>query len=262
MNVSSTAENVIIKHEGRIATIMLNRPNVLNALDVPTIAELLRACQVVAASDVDVVILCGMGRGFSAGGDIKSMLTDMDESKFEPIMNQISELVVTLYTMPKLVIAAIHGPTAGLGLSLALAADYVIADASSLIAMNFIGIGLIPDGGGHFFLNQRVGEVVAKQLIWEGKRMTAPEAFKLGIIDEITQQDFQETVKKKAEEWLKKPVRAMLQTKNIFTELNKATLKLTLALEKAGQIQMRKTEDHAEGIQAFLEKRSPAFIGK
>lgn len=262
MNISGSTENIVVTYEGRIATIMLNRPNVLNALDVPTIKELLHVCQVVANSNVDVVILCGMGRGFSAGGDIKSMLADLDESKFDPIMNQISELVLTLYTMPKLVLAAIHGPTSGLGLSLALAADYVLADASSLIAMNFIGIGLIPDGGGHFFLKQRVGENAAKQIIWEGKRMTADEALQIGMIDEVAQEDFQETVKKKAESWLKKPVQTMLQTKHIFTELHKATLQQVLAFEKEGQMRMRKTKDHAEGIRAFLEKRPPSFTGK
>lgn len=148
MEVKSKAESVVVKYEGRVATIMMNRPEVLNALDEPTLKELLAKLKEVAESSVHIVVLCGNGRGFSAGGDIKSMLSSNDESKFESIMNTISEIVVTLYTMPKLVISAIHGPTAGLGLSIALTADYVLADVSSIIAMNFIGIALIPDGGG------------------------------------------------------------------------------------------------------------------
>lgn len=138
---------------------------------------------------------------FSAGGDIKSMLSSNDESKFDGIMNTISEVVVTLYTMPKLVISAIHGPTAGLGLSIALTADYVMADISSIIAMNFIGIALIPDGGGHFFLQKRVGENMTKQIIWEGKKLSASEALDIGLIDEVIGEDFQTAVKQKISEW-------------------------------------------------------------
>jgi enoyl-CoA hydratase/carnithine racemase len=262
MTVSSSTDCVIVKYEGRIATVMLNRPHVLNALDEATLKELILKLKEVSESTAEVVVLCGNGRGFSAGGDIKSMLSDSDESKFLPIMDTISELVVTLYTMPKLVISAIHGPTAGLGLSLALAADYVIADTSSLIAMNFIGIALIPDGGGHFFLRNRLGESLAKQVIWEGKRMSAAEALEIGMIDEVIEHDFPQAVKQKAEEWLKKPIKAMIQTKRILCEENKAALQRVLEFEKQGQLQMRQTADHKEGIAAFLEKRPPVFQGE
>lgn len=262
MNVSSQTESVIVKYEGRMATVMLNRPQVLNALDESMLRELLDKLKEVADSKVDVVVLCGNGRGFSAGGDIKSMLSDRDESKFSPIMDMISELIITLYTMPKLVMSAIHGPTAGLGLSLALAGDYVIADASSIIAMNFINVALIPDGGGHFFLQNRVGESLAKQIIWEGQRMNAHEALGLGIIDEAVESDFQQAVKQKAEEWLQKPVRAMIETKNILCERNKPALLQVLQLEKEGQSKMRATKDHQEGIAAFLQKRSPVYGGE
>lgn len=262
MTVSSQNESVVIKYEGRIATIMLNRPQVLNAFDEDTLRELLVKCKQVSESKAEVVILCGNGRGFSAGGDIKSLLSDSDESKFLPIMDLISELVITLYTMPKLVISAIHGPTAGLGLSLALAGDYIMADASSIIAMNFIGIALIPDGGGHFFLQNRVGESLAKQIIWEGQRMNAHEALGLGMIDEAVEHDFPQAVKQRAEEWLQKPVRAMIETKHILCERNKPALLRILQMEKEGQSKMRATKDHQEGIAAFLQKRSPIYRGE
>jgi enoyl-CoA hydratase/carnithine racemase len=262
MTVSSSTDSVVVKYEGRTATVMLNRPNVLNALDETTLRELLAKLKEVAASSCDVVVLCGNGRGFSAGGDIKSMLANPDSSQFPVIMDTISEVVTALYTMPKLVISTIHGPTAGLGLSLALAADYVMADASSIIAMNFIGIALIPDGGGHFFLQNRVGESAAKQIIWEGRKMTAREALEIGVIDEVVEQDFQQAVKQKVEEWLKKPVKAMIETKQILCAVNKPALVKVLELEKEGQFKMRSTGDHAEGVQAFLEKRPPLFQGR
>ncbi len=259
MEITSKTESVVVKYEGHVATVMVNRPEVLNALDEPTLKELLQKLKEVAESSAHIVVLCGNGRGFSAGGDIKSMLSSNDESKFDGIMNTISEVVVTLYTMPKLVISAIHGPTAGLGLSIALTADYVMADISSVIAMNFIGIALIPDGGGHFFLQKRVGENMTKQIIWEGKKLSATEALDIGLIDEVIGEDFQTAVKQKINEWSQKPIKAMIQTKQILCEVNRSNLEQTLQLEKRGQYAMRQTADHKEGIAAFLEKRLPSI---
>ena len=97
-------------------------------------------------------------------------------------------MIISLYTMPKLTIAAIEGPAAGLGLSIALAADYIIGKKESKLAMNFIGIGLVPDGGSHFLLKKTAWRNKAKQLIWDGKVLDPTEAFQIGIIDEVSDQ--------------------------------------------------------------------------
>ncbi|QOR67400.1 enoyl-CoA hydratase [Cytobacillus suaedae] len=254
---------VLLNVEGRVATLVLNRPEVLNAMDVPMLGEIVEKLKGLATNDsVDVLVLTGSGRGFSAGGDIKSMLSSTDESAFLPVMETISEMMVTLYSLPKLVISAIHGPAAGLGLSFALAADYIIAEKQSKVAMNFIGIGLIPDGGGHFFLERRLGETKTKQVIWEGKSMGAEEAYALGLVDQIVDGDLQTAVTDKVNEWLHKPVKAMIKTKKILSDAGKQNLLNVLELEKYGQQEMRRTKDHHEGVQAFLEKRRPNFIGK
>lgn len=253
--------NVIVS--GRVATVEMNRPEALNALDTDLIKGLVNKLKEISESDdIDIVVLTGKGKAFSAGGDIKTMLSNMNEQDFFPVMDCISELIVTLYSMPKLTISAVSGAAAGLGFSLALATDYIIADKTSKLAMNFIGIGLIPDGGAHFFLEKKLGETKAKQLIWDGKMMGAEEAYHAGLIQEIAEGNIQEALDSKIANWLSRPVQAMIKTKKIFAEKNRPQLLTILELEKHGQQKMRETADHKEGIKAFLEKRPPKFMGK
>lgn len=262
MSLYFTTDKVNLKVEGRVATLEMNRPESLNAMDVDVIRGLVAKLKEISESDdIDIVVLTGKGRAFSSGGDIKTMLSNMDGGEFLPIMDCISELVITLYSMSKLTISAVTGAAAGLGLSLALATDYIIADKNSKLAMNFIGIGLIPDGGAHFFLEKRLGETKAKQVIWDGKKMTADEALALGLIQESTD-NLQEAVHNRVEDWLSRPVQAMIKTKKILAEKNRPQLLKILELEKYGQQKMRETLDHQEGIKAFLEKRKPNFTGK
>ncbi|PLR86662.1 MULTISPECIES: enoyl-CoA hydratase [Bacillus] len=257
------ATNTVNVHvDGRVATVEMNRPDTLNALNKEMIKELaVKLKELSLCDDVDIVLLKGNGRAFSSGGDIKSMLLGISESDFLQVMDCINELIVTLYSMPKLTISAITGAAAGLGLSLALTTDYILAERSSKIAMNFIGIGLIPDGGTHFFLERRLGETRAKQLIWDGKVMSADEAMQLGLIQEVAD-EIGEALSEKLNDWLNRPIQAMVKTKKIMAERNRPHLLKTLELEKHGQYKVRQTRDHQEGIQAFLEKRQPKFIGK
>ena len=162
MNIESTSSTgtVLVTCTERTATVTLNRPESMNAINPAMLNDFIYALKEVGENeDIDVVILKGNGKAFSSGGDIKMMLGSDEENGFDSLMDGISELVTTLYFMPKLTISEIHGAVAGLGLSIALATDYLIADSQSKVAMNFIGIGLIPDGGGHFFLERRLGEV-------------------------------------------------------------------------------------------------------
>lgn len=243
------------------AYIRLNRPQSLNALNATMIQELVDCLKTISSNDqVKVVILQGNDSDFSSGGDIKEMLTIHGEEPFAAVMENINDMMTILYEMPKLTIAAVEGAAAGLGLSLALAADHIICHDKSKLAMNFIGIGLMPDGGGHFFLQRRIGEEKAKKLIWEGKMLTAEEAKHIGLIDEITDY-LQAAVKSRLEKWKRKPLLAMIETKNVYTQLHREQLKQILALETKGQWKMRQTVDHQEGIKAFVEKREPHFIG-
>ena len=263
MTINFVTDKVKVRVNGRVATVEMNRPQAMNALDVDMIKGLVSKLKEIAESDdIDVIVLTGSGRAFSAGGDIKTMLSELNETDFFPVMDCISELMITLYSIPKLTIAAVNGAAAGLGFSLALATDHIIADHSSKLAMNFIGIGLIPDGGSHFFLEKRLGEIKAKQLIWEGKMMNAQEALELGLIQEVAEGNLQDTLEARITDWLSRPVQAMIKTKKILADMNRPQLLKLLELEKHGQSNMRRTFDHQEGIRAFIEKRQPRFIGK
>jgi len=263
MSVNFEADKVNLQVNGRIATIEINRPEALNAMDTDVIKGLVHKLKEISDSDeIDILVLTGKGPAFSAGGDIKTMLTNKHESDFFPVMDCISELIITLYSLPKLTISAVSGAAAGLGFSLALATDYIIADKASKLAMNFINIGLIPDGGAHFFLEKRLGETKAKQVIWDGKMLSAGDAYELGLIQEVAEGGLQETLEARVQDWLSRPVQAMIKTKKILAEKNRPLLLKVLELEKYGQQKMRETRDHHEGIKAFIEKRQPSFIGK
>lgn len=243
----------------RIATISFNRPDALNALNEEVLEQFIQCLKVVEESEADFLIVKGNGKVFSAGGDINMMMSPSQSKRFEQVMDLINEAVLTLYSLPQMTISVLHGAAAGLGLSIALASDYIIAERHTKIAMNFIGIALIPDGGGHFLLEKRIGAHRAKQLIWEGKTLKAEEAHQFGIIDEIKEGDLAKYVEDYLSYWLKKPSRALKETKRIYVETSVSQLKQVLALEKRSQFAMSQSSDHKEGVRAFLEKRAPVF---
>jgi 2-(1,2-epoxy-1,2-dihydrophenyl)acetyl-CoA isomerase len=263
LNISYSTDTVRVTQKDRVAIVELNRPDALNALNKEMIKGLVMKLKEISVSDeIDIVVLTGKGKAFCSGGDIKTMLELDNENLFLSNMDCINELIVTLYSMPMVTISAISGSAAGLGLSLALATDYLLAEPDSKLAMNFIGIGLIPDGGAHFFLERRLGEVKAKKLIWEGKVLSASYALEMGLIDEIATEGLQVHLEAKISQWKQSPIQAMIKSKKIFSDSNRAQLLRILELEKHGQSKMRQTTDHREGILAFIEKRKAQFIGK
>lgn len=260
MTMLHTFKTIHLEDKNGVITLSLNRPESHNSMNVEMLQELSSAMEVIKDSTAKIVLLKGNGPVFSAGGDIKMMLQD-DPQLFEEVMDSITNIVFTLYTMPKITISALHGAAAGLGLSLALASDYVYADPSTKIAMNFIKIGLIPDGAGHFFLKNRIGETKAKHLIWEGKTITGAVAKNLLLVDEV-EENLDEVISIKLKQLKSSPLQAMIETKSIYTSESSEVLKTILHLEKDGQRKMRQTKDHQEGIKAFLEKRVPSFKGE
>ncbi len=255
---------VELKKEGRLAHLTLNRPASMNAMDSVMMKELADVFEALKKDvSIQVLVIQGAGRAFSAGGDIKAMLDPDSPMDIGKVMVDVSRLAKALYTLPQVTIAVVHGAAAGLGFSLVLGCDYIIAEEESKLAMNFIGIGLIPDGAGHFFLKERVGVPQAKSLIWSGTVMNGQEALEKGLIDEVAQQGKSaERGEAFAHKLLASPIAAMIASKHILHAQKTTELDSVLAMESEAQVAMRKTADHLEGIQAFVEKRKPEFIGK
>ncbi|MDC3413542.1 enoyl-CoA hydratase [Terrihalobacillus insolitus] len=254
--------NFHIESEKGITTIRIQRGERYNALNSEMLAEFNHILGRVMQNTDQILVLTGDDNGFCAGGDITMMKQTADEAAFEKVMDDVEGIVSKLFLMPKIVLSAIHGPAAGLGLSIALTADYVLANQKAKIAMNFIGIGLIPDGGGHYWLEGRIGTHKAKQFIWDGLQLSAEEAFNQNIIDEVVETDVIVAARQRAEKLKLKPLKSMIATKQIYHQFEKEKLFQYLRQEKNKQLELRKSKDHQEGVEAFLSKRKPFFTGE
>ncbi|MFC4353553.1 enoyl-CoA hydratase [Chryseomicrobium palamuruense] len=250
-----------VTKEKHVITVTLNRPDALNSMNGQMIQEL-RDCftSLLNEKDAQILILKGSGRAFSAGGDIKAMLANDGSFEMKTIMKQLEELALAYYSLPMLTIASVHGAAAGLGYSLVLASDFIVAEKSAKLAMNFIGIGLVPDGGGHFFLKERTGIPGAKHIIWQGKMMTGDEAHAAKLIDQVAEDGtLQDTTNALVKHLSHSPVEAMISSKQILHGTKMDELKSVLAEEAKVQTNLRTSEDHLEGIDAFVSKRKPFF---
>lgn len=256
-------ETLLVKKEGRIATLSLNRPEAMNAMNDVMMRELAESLESLKEDrSIQAVIIKGEGHAFSAGGDIKAMIDTESPLNIEDAMVYLSRIATALYTLPQITIASVHGAAAGLGFSMVLGCDIIITEENSKLAMNFIGIGLVPDGGGHFFLKERVGIPKAKQLMWSGQLFTGKEAQKIGLVDEVASDGLgQATAEAYAQKLLQSPLAAMIASKEILHASKLQDLEIILEKEAKMQSAMRQTADHIEGINAFVEKRTPVFKG-
>ena len=254
------------KHDG-IATLVMNRPDRLNALNNELAMAVNDALARLAADDsVRVVVITGAGRAFCAGGDLGALGKGRQTGaahELGPILRAGMQMVLKMRTMPQPVIAAVHGPAAGAGMNVALAADIRIASEDATFGQNFSKVGLFPDYGGTYFLPQLVGPAKAAELFYTGEMIDAQTALRLGIVNQVVPAaQLEAEVKALAQKiahGAALPIRAV--KKALFASEEK---ELARALEHEVQEQIRcyLSEDCNEGIRAFMEKRAPRFRGK
>jgi 2-(1,2-epoxy-1,2-dihydrophenyl)acetyl-CoA isomerase len=248
--------------DGAVLTIRLNRPEAYNAFTSSMHAALARALEKAAADEIRAVVVTGAGRGFCSGQDLTEF-RELDHEVGEHLEACYHPNVRALRTLAKPVIAAVNGPAAGAGISLACACDYRIAADSAAFAPGFIGIGLVPDSGGTYFLARLLGPARAFTWMTSNRKLTAAEAHGWGLVDEVVEASrLAERAAEVAAEYAAAPTRGIGLTKRLFDNAATATLDEQLALEAELQSAAAKTEDFREGVAAFLEKRPPRFGGR
>jgi len=257
----ATYETIRLEVADGVATITLNRPDSLNALDARMRRELLTALKAVRRDDaVRAVVLTGEGRGFCSGADLRGGATEREfrrvlTTEYNPLMAGIREL-------PKPVIAAVNGVAAGAGVSLALACDLVWAAEEARFIQAFVKIGLVPDSGSTRTLVRALGRHRAAQLIFTGSPLSASEAHAAGLVNAVVPgAQLAEAVAAAAAELAAGPTRAIAHAKRLINHAEDAPLDASMAMEAGLQELAGRTEDHAEGVAAFGEKREPHFIG-
>jgi 2-(1,2-epoxy-1,2-dihydrophenyl)acetyl-CoA isomerase len=245
-----------------VATITLNRPESLNALNTQMRGELLAAFKAAARDDaVRAVVLTGEGRGFCSGADLRG---GTDERDFRRVLErEYNPLVRAIRDLPKPVIAAVNGVAAGAGVSLALACDLVFAAEDARFIQAFVRIGLVPDSGSTRALVRALGRHRASQLMFSGEPLSASEARDVGLVAAVLPADqLMTAVREAAERLAAAPTRAIGLAKRSINAAEDASLDESLALEAQLQELAGRTEDHAEGVAAFADKREPRFVGR
>jgi len=247
---------------GSVLTITLNRPDSYNAFTTSMHAALLAALDEAASEDVRAVVITGAGKGFCAGQDL-SEFKSLDHDVGEHLEATYHPNIRAIRTLEKPVIAAVNGAAAGAGLSLACACDYRIAAAGAAFVPGFIGIGLVPDAGGSYFIARLLGASRAFAWMSSNRKLSAEEARAWGLVDEVVPAGgLAARAADLAADYAARPTRAIGMTKRLFDHAQSATLDGQLALEAELQTAATKTADFAEGVTAFLEKRPPSFTGR
>lgn len=259
MNPSATIQLAV---ESGIAVITLNRPDKRNAMTDDMRTELIDALETVKRDKlVRAIILTGNGKGFCAGGDVSGMAQRMEAPAGDVAFNgwtrqqRVHHTVDLLYSMPKPTIAAVNGAAAGLGADMALSCDFIVASDQASFAWSYIHRGLVPDGGGLYFLPRRVGLARAKDLIFSGRKVEAKEALDLGIADRLCAPD---ALLDEARAWASRlgegSATALALGKSILNQSYELSAQQVFAQGSQAQAVCYTSREHREAVHAFLTK--------
>jgi 2-(1,2-epoxy-1,2-dihydrophenyl)acetyl-CoA isomerase len=260
-------ETVTWEQDGGVGRITLNRPETLNAWNTQFGIDL-KAVVAEAAADAAVraVLVTGAGRAFSSGADLKAGFDETAEDGMPDIRGRLHELfhpiLVGLRTMDKPVVVAVNGPAAGIGVSLALAGDLVLASESAFFQLAFVNIGLMPDGGSTLFVPARVGKARAFEMALLGERIPAAQALEWGLVNRVLPAaELADAAGALTRQLAQGPTRAFASAKQALNASIYPHLHEQLELEADLQHALGRSKDFVEGGMAFVQKRAPEFTG-
>jgi 2-(1,2-epoxy-1,2-dihydrophenyl)acetyl-CoA isomerase len=260
-------ETIIWEQSGPVGRLTLNRPETLNAWTEQLGMELKRCVEGEAADEaVRAVLLTGAGRGFSSGADLKTGMARAADDGMPDVRHELHEVyhpaIAGVRRLPKPVVAAINGPAVGIGLSLALACDLVMAAQSAFLGLAFVNIGLMPDGGSTAFVPPAVGKARAFQMALLGERVPAAQALDWGLVNWVYPDDqLQPEAQALVERLAAGPTRSYAGSKRALNRSIYGDLDAQLDLEAELQHELARTKDFTEGTMAFVQKRDPSFTG-
>jgi enoyl-CoA hydratase/carnithine racemase len=263
-DTAASSNDIEVRIEGAIAIVALNRPKVRNAMNDEMRVDLIAKLDTLSRDDnVRALVITGNGDAFCAGGDIKSMQQRLQADPGKVAFNgwqrqqRTHHAVTTLHNFGKPTIAAVNGPATGLGADLAFCCDFVLASDKASFAMTYIARGLIPDGGGMYFLPRRVGLAKAKELFFSCRKVEAQEALQLGMADRVcAHDDLLSTAVSWATEMSAGSLAAIALTKAVLNQSFEKDAEEVFALGSQAQAICYTTAEHRASVEAFLTRRA------
>jgi 2-(1,2-epoxy-1,2-dihydrophenyl)acetyl-CoA isomerase len=257
-------ETILVDRADGVATVTFNRPEARNAIDARMREELVGAFDELEADETArAIVLTGAGGHFSAGGDVKTMVKRHTAADGRARVEMLNRFVLRLFNFPKPTIAMVDGFAVGAGCNIALGCDIVLASDRARFGEVFAKIGLVPDGGGTWLLPRLVGLAKAKELVFTADIIDAAEALRIGLVNRVVPAaELVVTTRSLAARIAAGPPGTLALAKSLLNRGTTSDLAAALELEAFAQGQAISSEDHAEGVRAFLEKRPPKFQGK
>ena len=264
-------DSVLVERRGRVATLTFNRPDTRNAIStIEQIAVLIEALESLAHdSELSVAILTGAGTAFCSGGNVRNMKERIGFSAGGSVdlhrvyRHHIQRLILTLYDLELPTIAAVNGPAIGLGCDIACCCDLRMAAEGAIFAESFVKLSLIPGDGGAYFLQRLVGYAKAAEMSFTGEPIDAREALRIGLVSQIVPAaELMASAHALADRIAVNPPQALRYTKRLLRQGERSSLDAVFELSAALQAIVQRTDDHAEAVDAMLEKRPPRFTGR